>query len=165
MLKNILLIHNLFMFYLIGSGQDTIISLDRFIINKSNHDGFNLSKFDIERGGEFIFEIQNQVPKRFINNSRVDNTSSLGSIEGFKIDTLSVCGDPILEIRSTFIWNFKNDYDIVFGKADILLVQKFTNYGIDFYLKMILQKTKERMEYWGYKEGTRDEYLIRETIF
>ncbi len=163
-MKHIFFIPSL-LFHLIVFSQDSTISIDKFVITKSFHNGDNMSKFDIDRGGEFLFEIKGNKIIRFINNSRIDNTASFGSIKDFKTDTVSICCAPILEIRSSFIWDFKNDYDKGSGVANISFLQKHTNYSVDFYLKMTLPKTGEQLEYWGYKQGTRDEFILTETVF
>lgn len=153
------------LFHLTGFSQDTTIAIEKFIITKSKHNGDNMSKFDIDRGGEFLFEIKGNRIIRFINNSRIDSTASFGSIKDFKTDTISNNSALKLEIRSSFIWDFKNDYDNDSGIAIISFLQKHSNYSVDFYLKMTLPKTGERLEYWGYKQGTRDESLLSETVF
>lgn len=164
-MKHIYLILSLLLFQLTGFSQDSTFTTDKYVITKSRHNGDNMSKFDIDRGGEFIFEIVGHRPLRFINNSRIDSTASFGSIKDFKTDTISTNGALILEIRSSFIWDFKNDYDNDSGIANISFHQKHTHYSVDFYLKMTLPKTGERLEYWGYKQGTRDGFLLSETVF
>jgi hypothetical protein len=153
------------LFHLTGFSQDSTIAIEKFIITKSKHNGEDMSKFEIDRGGELVFEIVGHRPLRFINNSRIDSTASFGSIKDFKTDSISMSGALIFEIRSSFIWDFKNDYDNDSGIANISFLQKHTNYSVDFYLKMTLPKTGERLEYWGYKQGTRDEFLLSETVF
>ena len=51
------------------------------------------------------------------------------------------------------------------GIAEVLFNQKQTNYGIDFYLKIVIPKKNEKIEYSGYKEGTRSEFVLSETVF
>lgn len=153
------------LFHLTVFSQVSTIAVERYVITKSIHNGDNMSKFDIDRGGEFLFEIKENKIIRFINNSRIVSTASFGSIKDFKTDTVSICYAPILEIRSSFIWDFKNDYDKDSGMANISFLQKHTNYCVDFYLKMTLPKTGEHLEYWGYKQGTRDEFILTETVF
>ena len=164
-MKHIYIILSSLLFQLTGFSQDSTIAIEKFIITKSKHNGEDMSKFEIDRGGELIFEIVGHRPLRFINNSRIDSSASFGSIKDFKTDTISISGGPILETRSNFIWYFKNDYDNNSGIAKISFLQKHTNYSVDFYLKMTLPKTGERLEYWGYKQGTRDEFLLSETVF
>lgn len=164
-MKHIYLILCLLLFQLIGFSQDPTFTTDKYVITKSRHNGDDMSKFDIDRGGELIFEIVGHRPLRFINNSRIDSSASFGSIKDFKTDTISTNGALILEIRSSFSWDFKNDYDNDSGIANISFLQKHTNYSVDFYLKITLPKMGERLEYWGYKQGTRDEFLLSETVF
>lgn len=164
-MKHIYLIFTLLLFQLTGFSQDSTFSTDKYVITKSRHNGEDMSKFDLERGGELIFEILGHRPLRFINNSRIDSTASFGFIKDFKTDTIFASGAPILQIRSSFSWNFKNDYDNDSGIANISFQQKRTNYSVDFYLKMTLPITGERLEYWGYKQGTRDESVLSETVF
>ena len=80
------------LFHLTGFSQDSTIAIEKFIITKSKHNGEDMSKFEIDRGGELVFEIVGHRPLRFINNSRIDSTASFGSIKDFKTDSISMSG-------------------------------------------------------------------------
>ncbi len=124
-----------------------------------------MTKFDTERGGKLIFELDQQNPIKLINYSFVDKTSSFGLVYDFFSDTIKSNDSKFIEVKSKFKWKFKNDYDNASGIAEVLFNQKQTNYGIDFYLKIVIPKKNEKIEYRGYKEGTRSEFVMSETVF
>lgn len=145
--------------------QSIFSKSEKYIIAKSSHNGINMTKFDTERGGKLIFELDQQNPIKLINYSSVDKTSSFGLVYDFFSDTIKSNDSKFIEVKSIFKWKFKNDYDNASGIAEVLFNQKQTNYGIDFYLKIVIPKKNEKIEYRGYKEGTRSEFVLSETVF
>lgn len=145
--------------------QDTTLQRAKYIITKSVHNGADLTRFDVGRGGEFIFEFKNKVLVNFINNSSIDTTYSFGPVLNVKLDSLTKKNDFEKQTWTRFKWYFKNSYDSVTGYANIDFIVKETNFETRFYLKMSIPKLKSITEYWGYQEGKKNEYIIDETIF
>ena len=137
---------------------------EKYFITKSKYDNVDMTEFDVNRGGELYFEFQNGELKQFTNFSALDTTISYGKIADYIADTIKDSKSDIKEYRSNFKWTYKNNYDLDSGTAIINMIQKTSPYSTDYYLKMTIPKTKEIIEYWGYKAGTRKN-LIPETKF
>ena len=164
MSKLSILLFGLILFCFVGNAQDSALQRTKYIITRSVHDDMDLTNFELRRGGELIFEFDNQQLVKFINYSSIDKTSSFGSVYALKVDTLKDKDYPKNYTWTRFKWNFKNDYDSITGTADIDLLLKETVYESRFYLKMVIPKMNSVTEYWGYKEGTKNEYILSETV-
>jgi hypothetical protein len=163
-MKKILIILIVNLVYYNGFSQDNDIRKAKYVITKSYHDEVNMTKFEVDRGGVLVFEFTANKLSNFYNISMHDSTQSFGKVLDFKTDTAGNISNNDYEILSYFKWIFKNDYDSDSGTALIYFTEKISTYSTDFYLKLWIPKTKEIIEYWGYKEGTRKD-LIPETKF
>lgn len=137
---------------------------EKYIITKSKYDKVDMTAFDVNRGGELLLKFENGLLTELTNLSSLDTTMSYGKIADYRSDTIVDSKSGIKEYKSIFKWTFKNNYDLDSGSAIINMIQKTSPYSTDYYLKMSIPKTKEIIEYWGYKEGTRKD-LIPETKF
>jgi hypothetical protein len=137
----------------------------KYNILSSKHDGENMSKFDVERGGAILFEFEGKALTQMSNLSEVDNCKSFGEVSNFQSDTTYLNGAKYKLISSSFNWNYKNDFDSATGTALIKFKEKTSAYGTDFVLQMYIEKTREIIEYSGYRYGTLDPTVLTENIW
>lgn len=137
----------------------------KYTILSSKHDGENMSKFDVERGGVILFEFEGKALTHMSNISEVDNCKSFGEVSNYKSDTTYINGAKYKLISTSFSWNYKNDFDSATGMALVKFKEKETAYGTNFVLQMFIEKTSEIIEYSGYKDGTRDPFVLTENIW
>ena len=146
-------------------GQAIFSNTETFRITKSKMNSQNITKFDIERGGVLIFDISNNRISKLKNYSEVSKTNSYGIVEGYKADTSLIASSKYRIIDAKFKWHFKNNYDSLAGIAQVEFNQTESAYGTAFKLKMNIAKTGLVIEYAGYKDGTRSNYILNETNF
>ena len=153
------------MIALLSYGQTTPSNSETFRITKSHMNGENITKFDLERGGVLIFDLSNNQISNLKNYSEVSKTNSFGIVEDYKADTSFIAGSKYRKINAKFNWQFKNSYNSLSGIAQVEFKQTETSYGTDFKLKMKITKTRRLIEYSGFKDGTRSNYILNETNF
>ena len=126
----------------------------RYIITESTLNNKDLTWFDTEREGYFIFiELDNQL--NLCNMSANNDDYSFGTILDIKSEKTEETDDTYESATYKFRWKYYNTYDDETGYANINFEKIYKPQGTIFKLTMILPNLDVYI-YKGYMEGTLD---------
>ena len=130
-------------------------TLSKYIITESTRNGSDLTSFDVERKGYFVFYRDSDGELLFANVSKATKEQSWGPVLDLKTKEEKETETTYEADVFRFRWKYANTYDKKTGYATVTLHKVYKPQGVVFILKMVLTNLDE-MIYKGYMEGTTD---------
>lgn len=131
-------------------------TLSKFIITESSRNGSDITSFDVQRKGYFVFYRASDGELLFANVSKATNEQSWGPVLDLKTKEEKETETTYEADVFRFRWKYANTYDKKTGYATVTLHKVYKPQGVVFIMKMVLTNLDE-MIYKGYMEGTTDE--------